>query len=343
MDLSETDRFKRRICFKAIERRSASEPFWVLTERLLLEQLGTKRYRLTRTLSDTSLIARLRTEGSDPSLLMARVDAVDPWHQFRCIAGRRVAISYRVDGVPRKESSSADVNPYRLAFLEAVADLDGIALVLDARVGPGMPAGIRMDVAPQWPINPPVDLLAVLGRHWGLLNCAGGGWRASLRLIDSEPGRTLDLEVKLQRLVEHLVATFCAPPERFHPTWKQERLRVMLRSAVWLAGGTAFVAAGSALLLLGAPEGSLRRLLAFLIPACLVVMLLARHEAPRMRLPALARPLAPNAWVPKMNTSGDQTEGKRADGEQRSDPPLTASMEVLCEGGASPRANAGAG
>ena len=53
----------------------------------------------------------------------------------------------------------------------------------------------------------PEDLLAVLGRDWGLLRRRRAGWIGSVRARGKIADRSRQIERKLERLVTHLAAT----------------------------------------------------------------------------------------------------------------------------------------
>ena len=302
VDLAASDRLTRRLLFKPTLRTLAqggSPPIATLgvKETLKLEAPGSRHFRLTRILTDEAgRVAILRVDGPEPGKLIEQVDAVDPARQLPTLAGLRVARSYRLE--TGLERTGKTVSATRLVLLNAATELAGIAVTLDAQGGHGMPAEVRLCMAPEHAIRPPEDLLAVLGWAWGPLRPTENGWRAHLRVPGSEPARTPDVEAKLARTLEHLVGTLCAPPKRFHRVWQRERQRVLLRRALGLLAIGGSLAAGPALLLIGAPAGSPLRLLSFGIPALLILVLLSRHETPLMKPPALPRPLPDDAWDP---------------------------------------------
>jgi hypothetical protein len=295
VDLSGSDRLARRILFKPTEHPGTPDGPGALTETLVLENPGRQHFRLTRTLSDAAgRVATLHCEGPDPKVLIARVDAVDPRRQFPTLGGVCVACSYRVETDPDADSGSN--GKARLVFLLASTDLDGIAVELDARVGHGMPAEIRLLPTPQRTFNPPEDLLAVLGWAWRSLGPFDGCWRARLRIPAAEPARTPDVEAKLARTVGHLVATLGAPPVDFHRTWRWQRWSALARRTLGFLTIAGLLAIGPGILMFGAPEGSPLRLMSFVIPALLILVLIARHESPSLKIPPLPRPLPGDAW-----------------------------------------------
>nr|WP_141657357.1 hypothetical protein [Thiocapsa sp. KS1] len=295
VDLAGSDRLVRRIHFKPTEHSGTPDHPGALTETLVLENPGRQHFRLTRTLTDAAgRVAILRSDGPDPKLLIERVDAVDPRRQFPTLGGVCVACSYRVETDPDTDGGSN--GKARLVLLRASTDLDGIGVDLDAQVGHGMPAEIRLLPTPQRTINPPEDLLAVLGWAWRSLRPIDRGWRAHLRIPAAEPARTPDVEAKLARTLEHLVATFGAQPADFHRTWLRQRWSASARRTLGLMAVASLLVIGPAILMFGAPEGSPLRLLSFLMPALLVMILVSRHESPNLKIPPLPRPLPGNAW-----------------------------------------------
>lgn len=297
VDLAASDRLARRILFKPTEYPDTADGPARLTETLVLENPGRRHFRLIRTLTDEAgQVAILRSDGPDPKSLIERVDAVDPRSQFPMLGGLRVACSYRIETDPR--AADAAERPTRLVFLRASADLDGIAIQLDAQVGHGMPAEISLRPPPARPMRPPDDLLAVLGWAWRSLRPFNGGWRAHLRIPAAEPTRTPDVEAKLARSLEHLVATFGAPPVDFHRTWLRQRWSALARRTLGLMTIAGLLAIGPGILMLGAPEGSPLRLLSFVMPAFLILALIARHETPSLKITPLPRALPADAWTP---------------------------------------------
>ena len=298
VDLTGSDRLTRRILFKPTEHSGTPDHPGALTETLVLENPGRQHFRLTRTLTDAAgRVATLRSDGPDPKGLIERVDAVDPRRQFPTLGGVCVACSYRVETDPGAHGGSPGTT--RLVLLRALTDLDGIGVELDAQVGHGMPAEIRLLPTPQRTIHPPEDLLAVLGWAWRSLGPYDGGWRARLRIPAAEPARTPDVEAKLARTMRHLVATLGAPPVDFHRTWLRQRWAALARRTLGLMTIAGLLAIGPGILMFGAPEGSPLRLMSFVIPALLILVLIARHESPRLKIPPLPRPLPGNAWRPE--------------------------------------------
>ncbi|UHD14361.1 hypothetical protein [Thiocapsa bogorovii] len=297
VDLAGSDRLARRILFKPTGYPDTPDVPGGLTETLVLESHGRRHYGLIRTLIDAAgRVATLRSDGPDPEALIEQVDAVDPRRHFPSLGGVRVACSYRIETEPGADGSADGTS--RLVFLSASTDLDGIGLELDARVGHGMPAEIRLLPAPQRTIRPPEDLLAVLGWAWRSLRPFDTGWRAHLRIPAAEPARTPDVEAKLARTLEHLVATLGSPPADFHRTWLRQRWFALARRTLGLMTVAGLVVIGPGILMFGAPEGSPLRLLSFVMPALLILVLIARHEAPSMKITPLPRPLPAGAWEP---------------------------------------------
>jgi hypothetical protein len=297
VDLAASDRLERRILFKPTEHPDTPVASSRLTERLLLENPGRRHFRLTRTLTDEAgRVATLRIDGPDPTGLIERIDAVQPARQFPTIGGLRVACSYRIEVDLPPAGDTPLPPPSTLVLQRAVTELDGIDITLDARVGYGMPAEIILLPPPERAMTPPEDLLAVLGSAWRPLRAIKNGWSAQLRIPRSEPARTPDVEAKLARTLEHLVATLHAPPADFHRTWLRARREAMLRRTLGLLTVVAMLVIGPGILLAGAPEGSPLRLLSFGLPALLMLILLSRHEAPVLKIPPLPRPLSDKAW-----------------------------------------------
>ena len=312
VELAGSDRLARRILFRPTEHPGTPDGPGALTETLVLENPGRQHFRLIRTLTDAAgRVATLRSDGPDPKVLIERVDAVDPRRQFPTLGGVCVACSYRVETDPGADGGSPGTT--RLVFLFASTDLDGIAVELDARVGHGMPAEIRLLPTPQRTLRPPGDLLSVLGWAWRSLSPFDGGWRAHLRIPAAEPARTPGVEAKLARTLGHLVETLGAPPAQFHRTWLRQRWSALARRTLGLMTIAGLLAVGPGILMLGAPEGSPLRLLSFVMPAFLILVLIARHETPSVKIPPLPRPLPENAWVSEPTHRDGLAEAGRRD------------------------------
>ncbi|MBK1646289.1 hypothetical protein CKO25_16875 [Thiocapsa imhoffii] len=295
VDLAASDRLARRIQFKPTHHRAETDGATLLTEHLVLEHLGRRHFRLTRILTNAAgQQATLRGDGPEPGRLLVQIDRVPVARHVQRIGGATLVINYRIESDSNAPAEPSDT-PH-LVFLQATTTLDGLVMTFDAQVGHGMPAEIDLAPDPERSLDLPPDLFAVLGRAWRPLRRTAHGWRAPLRIASNEPARTPDLEAKLARTTEHLIDTFAHPPAHFHTTWRRERWFAFLREAIGLLLVIGLFLLGPALLLLDASEGSLIRLLSFVMPALLVLFLIARHESPVMRIPPRPEPLPADAW-----------------------------------------------
>jgi hypothetical protein len=311
VDLAASDRLERCLLFKPTEHSGTPDEFSTLIERLLLENPGRSHFRLTRTLTDESgRVATLRVDGPDPKTLIEAIDAVPPERQFPTLGGLRVACSYRIEasrieptrigpgGQIAAEEGASHPPVNQLTLVRAVTDLDGMAIILDPRVGYGMPAEISLEVPRERAIALPADLLTVLGEAWRPLRRVENGWRGHLRIPGQEPARTADVEAKLAKTLVHLVETLRAPPAEFDRKWRRERWQAVAHRILGLLTVVVLLVAAPAILLANTAEGSPLRVLSFALPALVMLILLSRHEAPMTKMPPLPRPLPDTAWDP---------------------------------------------
>jgi hypothetical protein len=85
---------------------------------------------------------------------------------------------------------------------------------------------------------------------------------------------------------------------RLSPHLAAAALVALARRTLGLLTIAGLLAIGPGILLFGAPEGSPLRLLSFVMPALLILVLIARHEAPSLKITPLPRPLPADAWTP---------------------------------------------
>ena len=205
LDLPASDRLERRLRFKPVE-HAAAEPGWPgLREALVLESPEPDRFRLTRTLTldgggpDSAhgpLEARLQAEGREPGELLAQIDAVAPWSQFRRGAQHLMALSHRLPTAPRRAEGAAPADPVAAApvLTEGLAAVAGLRLRFKVPTLHGMPADVAVLTAADDPIELPQDLLAVLGWKWSRLIRVKAGWTGSVQLRGKGLARSRDAQ-----------------------------------------------------------------------------------------------------------------------------------------------------
>ncbi|WP_373507668.1 hypothetical protein, partial [Thiocapsa sp.] len=97
----------------------------------------------------------------------------------------------------------------------------------------------------------------------------------------------------------------------FHRTWLRQRWCALARRTLGLVTIAGLLAIGPGILMLGAPEGSPLRLLSFVMPAFLILVLIARHETPSVKIPPLPRPLPADAWSASTPDARDKASADR--------------------------------
>jgi hypothetical protein len=291
VDLARTDRIRRCLAFKAIEHPSANTQLDGMRATIQLENPRSELYRLTRTLTlPNGLEASLRAEGPDIAGLLALISSVSPHKQFRTESGAVIAFSY---GLDPSTDSLLSMQP---VFARAEAHVEGLNMVLNDSTVNAFPAKVDFASAPGYTFELPEDLLAVLGRDWGVLRRRRKGWSSSLRLRGSSFDRSRRIEAKVERLVAHLSATFSQPPRHFHESLRRARWGVMFRRAVPLMIFAVLIAGGVGLSFVSIPENSFIRLLTVAVPAVLLFSAFTMHDRPPLELPSLPRRPKPAAW-----------------------------------------------
>jgi hypothetical protein len=161
VDLAASQRLERRLAFKEVPGPDG------LREGLRLENPAEGRYLLTRTLTrPDGLQVELQTAGTDPAVLLARLDTVPPASQWHTGPGFVLAIGLRVE--PQGGAASADA-PLRSLATRLELHCDALVLRLQVPATPGIPADLEVE-APQGDVHElPEDLLAVLGWNWASL------------------------------------------------------------------------------------------------------------------------------------------------------------------------------
>jgi hypothetical protein len=284
VDLAASDRLHRRVAFKPCEHsESADGPR--LRETLVLQDLGSGRYRLTRLLiPPVGPEGRLEGEGPDPGELLARIREVPPHSQFRAVESSLISLSLRF------ESGSA-----LLMLTRAMAQVAGVTVTLDASIPRG-PAAVTLTRPPGDEFELPQDALAVLGGAWSRLRTAGEGWAGELQLSRREPRRSRQAAAAIETAVAHLTHLLTEPPYRFHERWIVARWRVFLRRLVPLAACIGLIVCAAAVPKLHLAEGSGLRMLILNSPPILLILFFCLREVPIVEIPPLPRRSAAASW-----------------------------------------------
>jgi hypothetical protein len=284
VDLPASDRLQRRVAFKAIEHPESADFPW-LRDTLMLQDLGSGTYRLTRLLAPAGgPDARLTAEGPDPGDLLARINDLPAQHQFLTANGFLIALSFQL-----KPGSAAT------RLTSAVAQVAGVTLKLDASIPRG-PAAVTVTRSPTDELMLPQDALAVLGGHWSRLRTAGDGWACELQLPRHEPRRSRRVAVAIESAAAHLAELLEEPPHRFHDRWFVARWRVFFRRLVPLAACVGLILCAAAVPKLHLAEGSGLRMLILNSPPILMILFFCLREIPIVEIPPVPRRSAAVSW-----------------------------------------------
>lgn len=290
-DLAASDRLARRIAFKAVEHAGASDAPG-LSATLLLEDLGTGSYRLTRRLAPAfGPTASVEAVGPQPGDLLERIAQVPLRRQFAA-AGGGVALNFALP----PGSDPAPVSGPALIFSGGEAWVAGLILKLDAAPGRGDSALLTLTRAAGDTLHLPQDALAVLGSQWSRLRESGDGWTAGLRLRRREPWRSRHAEAALAAAVPHLERMLGEPPGRFHERWIASRWRVFSRRLVPLAACVGLIGCAAAVPKLHLAANSGLRMLILNSPPLLLILCFCLREIPIVEIPPLPRRCTRASW-----------------------------------------------
>lgn len=291
VDLAATDRMARRLVF----RERAADADASLREGLRLEDAPDARLRLTRSITlPSGALAELQATGSDPAVLLARIEAVDARSQWRCGPGYELAISLRLEPVGTRSLEPPAL--VRTVVTRLEARVDGLALRLQLPAVPGIPAEVEIDAPGGDVPELPEDLLAVLGGGWSSLWRVGCGWRGSFRPPRREPARSAQAQLQMERAAQHLARTLAEPPAQFHARLTAARWRVAARRCVPLLSALALIGASFAVVQLDLAQNSVWRMLIFNAPPILLALGVCLQELPRFELPRPPRASSAASW-----------------------------------------------
>jgi hypothetical protein len=322
VELAASDRVARRIAFRSVE-HAARERVPAHRETLSLAQQPTGGWQLVRTLEalGDGPVARLQVSGTEPGVLLARIEAIDAAHQLVRGPGWVLAIEHRLEGtapVPDEPAAMAAsrgiLHAGGLVMTMKVPTVSGIsaeiAIVREARGGgPGAagqhdaadgsladrdPTGARGHAL----VDLPDDLLEVLGRGWARLDAGPSGWTSHTGLGGRGAARYRDAEARLRRAAAHIARTLSEPPARYAERLRAARWSVAARRSVPLTAVVALVAAAALFPSLGLSRESPVWMLIFNAPPLLLALFFSLREMPRITLPRPPRRVRDDAWRP---------------------------------------------
>ncbi len=291
VDLAASDRARRRLAFRIVERPWAATQ---LRESLELESPAPEHYRLTRRLVHANgLSARLEAEGADLEALLADVEQIAPERQFDVAPALMTAQSHHLQpggDAPRPAGE-------RLVLAGAAAHVGALRLRLDEPTRLGVRADLHVESQGGETLALPEDLFAVLGRHWAPLKREHDGcWRGSLRLRNREPARSRRAEMHWSLGIRHLAATLAEPPRRFHERFAAARWAVVLRRALPLLVCVALIAGAASVPRLHLAENSGLRMLIFNAPPILMMLFFCLRELPHIEIPPVPSASRAGRW-----------------------------------------------
>lgn len=295
VDLASSDRIKRCLVFKPIDHAGEDGQQAGIREILQLDNPRSGHYRLTRNLTlPSGLKATLRIEGPQPRDLLAHIATVPPHRHFRSASGVTIAVSYRL--APASKTAGNDPPPMQMVFTGGEARIEGLNLTLNDTTVKRYPASIEIVPETGYAYELPEDLLAVLGRDWGLLRRRRAAWIGSVQARGKTLDRSRQMEGKLERLVVHLATTLTGPPSQFHETRLRARWGVALRRATPLLIFATLIAGAGSLCFVHIPDGSIMRFVTMFTPGVLMLGAFTRREIPSIEIPPLPRRSKAAAW-----------------------------------------------
>jgi len=284
-DLVASQRLDRRLVFRPIEHQAESRRSRIV-ETLVLISRGANALRLERHLAaDGGPSVELVADGQDASALLERVRSVPAGAPFQAGPGFCVGFSGRVE-----------VPDGLVALTEAVAHIGQWRMTLEADPVRGMLADVGITHAVQDGAMLPEDLLAVLGRDWGLLRPSGKGWSGTTRLRGRNAARDIRTRERMLIAAHHLAATFAEPATQFHATHHRARRHVMIRRLTPLAAAALLILVGAACTRLDITNDATLRVLLMSSPPVLMILFFSLREVPRLELPPLPRASNAGAW-----------------------------------------------
>ena len=298
VDLAASNRIDRRLMFAPVDRAGAAPAAPDVREILQLDSFGTGTFRLTRicTLA-AGLRAVAEAMGPEPEELLAQIESLAPHRHFRFDEGFAIARDYSFQPAAR----AADRRPGAPWLLtRAVAELDGLRLTLTLSAVRGVPAELVLSPAPGATpgrvVEPPEDLLAVLGWDWARLIADKDSWRTKLRLRGGPHKRSRSAEIALDRAAVHLARTLAEPPGRFHERWVAARWGVVFRRAIPLLTFIALLVAVAFIPRAALDRGSGLWMLFFQVPTALIALSFCLQELPQYEIPPWPRRSAAACW-----------------------------------------------
>ena len=179
---------------------------------------------------------------------------------------------------------------------EAIAQIGQWQLTVEADPVRGMPADVTLARSTKDAVVVPEDLLAVLGRHWGLLRPSGKGWSGAVRLRGRDAGRDGRTREYVRDAARHLAGTFSREAIHFHEEHHRSRWRVMLRRLGPLLAAVVLILVGAACTRLDISNDATLRVLLMSSPPVLMILFFSLREVPRLELPPLPRPTNAGQW-----------------------------------------------
>lgn len=299
VDLAATNRQERRIAFKAIDHSPTSDRRNV-KEELHLQCGKPQIFSLQRRLTvPPAISAVVEVTGPSVSDLLERMSQVPLDRAFFTSGGAQLAESHFIE-----TSGSVFMDIERMTLSSAAALAGGLKIRLAMPNVARYAAEIELTPLSTSISELPDDLLAVLGRNFGILDRTDKGWKAQIRMPGRQPDRSRRAEKTFRMAVTHIATTLGQPPEQFHVAHKSARWRASMRRVVPLLVCSVMLALAASISKFGIEPNSSMQLLLFNIPGLLLLTVFGLRELPRLELPRIPRPLGAHAWPLHETKSG---------------------------------------
>jgi hypothetical protein len=209
LDMGASERGERLLRFQVVTHPGGEHGIPAFHERLTAAVSQDDEFLLVRELrlsgdADASASPTLTASGPDAAVLLDQFARVAVSRHFTDVDGVIVRRSYRLD--PRRSNAERTGPAWELRIVSATAELPALRAEFDASMR-SMPVDVRLYPRTAEPLDPPRDLLAVIGRQWRSLQEYPNHWRSTISAPRREPGRTADVELKVAQTVRHLHQT----------------------------------------------------------------------------------------------------------------------------------------
>jgi hypothetical protein len=298
LDMAASEREERLLRFKVLEHTAEQTDLPVFCERLSVAVSNQENFLMVRELwlssdTDAESSPTLTASGPDAGVLLDQFARVPVTRHFLVLDNVILRRSYKLE--PGKQNTNRTGTDWTARIVRGTVQFGSIRAEFDAETR-NLPISVRLYPQSGRQLNPPRDLLAVMGRNWRSLQDYPNHWRSTIKTATREPRRTLDIEQKIEQTVTHLAQTLAQSPTRFHERHRWSRWRASAQSgtAIFLTLGLIV----GTLLLNQVADEALIRVLAFGAPPLMVLMLFfAFDHLPDFEWPRIPRTLKEDSWA----------------------------------------------